>query len=410
MLEWAVSVSSEPQSANVPSNSGVENHSTQTLNTSVTYSEKTNRILAWVQVIRSISPVIWAIVIFVVIIPLMGQIFLTQAFSPQTNTPKSNPDQTVIIQPSLDWSKVDEAIASALTNAHDQAENYASEELDLWINELKDRVDSNFLDWYFGYFNQKQIEFKSFFVQLSSGVRSLIQPNYPNPSDKVAEVITRDFQEEFAKRVLRPQIAQLRLERLTQQTVKHYLNDLTVNLKEIPLTYRIPQADWNRYLNDIAISINDTEGNLSTLSLKVLMGGSAYLAVKPLVTPLVLKVGSKMVGKLAGKTGAKIALKTGASLTGKVAAGLLDCTVGVGILLWDIWDTYHTAAVEKPILQETIFEYLDQVEASILENPETGVMTVIDQIEHKIIQSIDESQSRLSAVNSLNDTKSTVSL
>lgn len=403
-------MSSEPQSANVPSNSGVENHSAQTLNTSVTYSEKTNRILAWVQVIRSISPVIWAIVIFVVIIPLIGKIFLTQAFSPQTNTPKSNIDQTVIIQPSIDWSKVDQAIASALTTAHDQAENYASEELDLWMNELKDRVDSNFLDWYFGYFNQKQIEFKSFFVQLSSGVRSLIQPNYPNPSDKVAEVITRDFQEEFAKRVLRPQIAQLRLERLTQQTVKHYLNDFTVNLQDIPLTYRIPQADWNRYLNDIAISINDTEGNLSTLSLKVLMGGSAYLAVKPLVTPLVLKVGSKMVGKLAGKTGAKIALKTGASLTGKVAAGLLDCTVGVGILLWDIWDTYHTAAVEKPILRETLFEYLDQVKASILENPETGVMTVIDQIEHKIIQSIDESQSRLSAVNSLNDTKSTVSL
>ena len=150
-------MSSEPQSANVPSNSGGENHSSQTSKIPVSYSEKTDRILAWVQVMRSISPVLWAIVIFVVIIPLIGQIFLTQAFSPNTKVVKSNPDQTVIIEPTLDWSKVDEAVASALVTAHDQAENYASEELNLWIHELKDRVDSSFLDWYFGYFNQRMV-------------------------------------------------------------------------------------------------------------------------------------------------------------------------------------------------------------------------------------------------------------
>jgi hypothetical protein len=386
-------VNSEPHSPAVPTHSEESRPSSLSPDTSGSYAEKTNRILAWVQVIRSISPFIWAIVILIVIIPLGGQFFINQAFSSNSVNSKSEPPQTVVVQPSrVNWQEVDTAVVQALKTAHNQAENYASQQLDLWIDDLKDRIDDNFLDWYFGYFNQKQIEFKSVFVQLSSGVANLLNPDLPSPSEKVAEVITRDFQEEFSARVLRPQIAQLQLERLTQQTVKQYLNALSVNLNQIPLSYQIPQADWNRYLSDIAISIYETEGEVSTLSLKVLVGGSAYLAMKPLVAPLVLKVGSKVAANLAGKAGAKIALKTGASLTGKMAAGLLDCTVGVGILLWDIWETYHTANIEKPILRETLAEYLEQVKASILDNPETGIMTAIDQLEAKIIDSLDFSE------------------
>ncbi|WP_413160143.1 hypothetical protein ACL6C3_17150 [Capilliphycus salinus ALCB114379] len=385
-------MNSEPQSSPVPRPSNESPPPSPPADSSGSYAEKTHRILAWVQVIRSISPLIWLVVILLVIIPLGGQFFIHQAFDSGSVNGKSQPTKTVIVQPSVNWQEVDTAVATALTTAHNQAENYASQQLDLWIDDLMGRVEDNFLSWYFGYFNQKQIEFKSVFVQLSSGVANLLNPDLPSPSEKVAEVITRDFQEEFAKRVLRPQIAQLQLERLTQQTVKQYLQELSGNLNQIPVSYQIPQADWNRYLSDIAISIYDTEGEVSNLSLKVLVGGSAYLAMKPLVAPLVLKVGSKVAANLAGKAGAKIALKTGASLTGKMAAGLLDCTVGVGILLWDIWDTYHTANIEKPILKETIAEYLEQVKASILDNPETGIMAAIDQLEAKIIHALDSTE------------------
>ncbi|EAW39178.1 hypothetical protein L8106_04531 [Lyngbya sp. PCC 8106] len=388
-----IPVNSEPPSPPVPTHSEDSQSSSQSVERSGSYAEKTARILAWVQIIRSISPLIWVIVILVVIIPLGGELFIHQAFSSDPVNRQSKLPQTVVIESSqVNWQDVDLAVAQALKTAHNQAESYASQNLDLWIDDLKGRIDDNFLDWYFGYFNQKQIEFKSVFVQLSSGVVNLLNPDLPSPSEKVAEVITRDFQEEFSARVLRPQIAQLQLERLTQTTVKQYLQDLSVNLNQIPLSYQIPQADWNRYLSDIAISIYETEGEVSTLSLKVLVGGSAYLAMKPLVAPLVLKVGSKVAANLAGKAGAKIAVKTGASLTGKMTAGLLDCTVGVGILLWDIWDTYHTANIEKPILRETLTEYLEQVKASILDNPETGIMTAIDQLEAKIIDALDFSE------------------
>ena len=357
-----------------------------------TYQDKTDRLLAWGQILRGIAPIIWAIVIAIVILPLIGQFFINQAFNSK-NAIVSAPPQEIQLQPSINWNEVDEAVAVALRDAHQQAETYAAQELDQWTNELMGRVDPNFLDWYFSYFNQKKIELNSVVVELTSGVNYLLNSEAPTPSEKLAQTLTQNFQTEFAKRVLRPQIAQLRLERITQQTVQQYLNQLTLNLEEVPLKYQIPQANWKRYLNDIAISIQDAEGQTSTLSLKVLVGGGAYFAVKPIVAPLLLKVGSKVMANVAGKAGAKIAVKAGAKLTGKMAAGLLDCAVGAGILIWDVWDTYHTAAVEKPILKEMIGEYLEQVKGSILDNPETGIMTAINQIENQLLNALPQSES-----------------
>ena len=53
----------------------------QETNIKATYAEKTDRIQAWVQFIRAVAPFIWAIVILVVIIPLVGQLFIAKAFS-----------------------------------------------------------------------------------------------------------------------------------------------------------------------------------------------------------------------------------------------------------------------------------------------------------------------------------------
>ena len=362
----------------------------QETNIKVTYAEKTDRIQARVQFIKAVAPFIWGVVILVVIIPLIGQLFIVKAFSTKSITTDTKHSVEVVEQRQVDWSKVNEAMKLSLDHAYKNAEDYASKELDVWVDELMGRVDASFLDWYFGYFNQKQIEYKSLFVQLSSGASRLLNPNNPTPAEKVAEVITEDFQKEFAKRVLIPQTSQLRLERITQQTVKHYLDELKGNINNIPLRYNLPQADWERYLNEIAITINDTEGKISNLPLKVLAGGGSYLALKPLVAPLVLKVGSKVVTKLASKAGAKVATKTGVVLAGKLGAAVLDCTVGVGIILWDVWDTNHTAHVEKPILHDNLAAYLQEVKYSLLNNRENGIMTVIDQIQSKIVPNLNK--------------------
>lgn len=161
-------MNSEPPSPTVSTYSKDTQPPSQSVGHSGSYAEKTDRILAGVQIIRSISPLIWVTVILVGIISLGGQFFINQAFSSDPVNRQSKLPQTVVIESSLvNCQDVDIAVAQALKMAHNQAESYASQQLDLWIDDLMGRIEDNFLNWYFGYFNQKQIEFKSIFVQLS---------------------------------------------------------------------------------------------------------------------------------------------------------------------------------------------------------------------------------------------------
>jgi hypothetical protein len=335
---------------------------------------------------RSITPWLWAIVILVVFLPKVGEIFIAKAFK----KPLPDRSSTTLTTPSttINWQQREKLLARALGDAHQSAEFYASKKLDAWVDDLTERVDSSFLDWYFGYFNQKKIEYKGFFTGVTANMAGWLNPNSQAPEERIAEVITEDFQTEFAKRVLRPQIAQLQLERVSEQTVKHYLNELSLSINKIPAQQNIPKADWEIYLNGISLSARDANGTSISLPIKALLGASAYTLAKPIIAPLLPVVGSKVVATLGGKLGAKIAAKSGAVLAGKIGSTFLDAAVGVGIILWDIWDVNHTASIEKPILRSSLIDYLETVSGSLLDNTDTGIMTVIDHIEEQILQGI----------------------
>ncbi|MEJ1937724.1 hypothetical protein WDZ92_46625, partial [Nostoc sp. NIES-2111] len=137
----------------------------------------------------------------------------------------------------------------------------------------------------------------------------------------------------------------------------------------------------------IAVTVNDTEGVISNLSLKALIGGSSYLAIKATL-PIAMKVGSKVAVSFAGKVGAKMATKTGGAVAAKIGAEFLDPIVGIGILVWDLWDYNHTVHVNRPILRTAIADYLHQVKESLLKNSDNGIMSSIQQLENSIVTSV----------------------
>ena len=353
-----------------------------------TYTEKTTRLQAWSEFLKSVAPFIWVAVILIVIVPLIGRGFIAGSMSGDSRDASDRVNDVVVIdRPIIDESKIEQAIATAITDAHTKAESFASEQLDVWVDKLMTRVDGSFLDWYFDYFNQKKIEFTTPFVWLSSAAVHWIDTNNPPPSQVVAEKLTKEFQTEFAKRVLRPKIAQLELEGITRDTINLYVSELGNNISSVQSSYKIPQGRWERYLEDIAITINDTEGNISNLSLKVLAGGSTYLLAKAMI-PVVTKIGSKVAASLAGKATAKMAAKTGGMVAGQLGAQLLDPIVAIGIVIWDVWDYKHTIKIDRPVLREAILDYLREVKASLLNNPENGVMASIYQLESGILKSV----------------------
>jgi hypothetical protein len=346
------------------------------------YQAKTARIQAIAQLIKNVQPLIWATVLAIVLIPLAGKYLIDQSLLGRSGQEAIAPVQEMTVA-APDWSEVDQAVADALKQSRTVAEAYASTELDRWEAELEPRIEG-FLDWYFDFFNQKKVEFSTPFVWGYATLRHRINPAEPKGEAAIASHLARTFEQEFAKRVLVPKNAQLRLEVVTNETVNRYLAALDDRVGAVQTKYHLPQAQWERYLSDISLTLG-REGSLSQLSLKTLVGGGTYLAAKPLVLISLGKLGGKATAKLAGGAMTKVAAKGGGAIAAELGAAVLDPLVGLGIIAWDVWDYRHTVAIDRPLLQENLSTYLKDMKQLLLNNPETGVMSAIREIEQTIL-------------------------
>ena len=335
------------------------------------------------------SKIIWSIV-GLIILATTGQVFMSMN-APKEYERADRPERVVPVVPAIPWHDVDVDIQAALHDAYAVADEHAEEALRELTARMESRVDSDFLEWYFGYWNQQWLGLKG----ISYWAAEKVLTDQPS----MAERITGDIQEEFAKRVLRPEITQMRLERITTETLNVYMGSLSNNLAEIPDKYKIPRADWDRYLEDIAVLTSDVEGNRKvSLSLKAVttsgavggVAGAALMtkALKPVITKVGTKYTAKAAAKGGGKMAAKIATKTGTKVGAKIGGKMLGPIIGVGIIVWDVWDHRHTKETEKPMLRENIVDYLGEMRESLLYDPETGIMSIVGTIEGNVVASL----------------------
>lgn len=342
-----------------------------------------NRLRKWANNIESFRKIftnsIWLIIIFI-ILSAIGRYLFTLRNVPQDEEAEKS---AKYIPEQVSWEALDKAIVDALTASRDSAGVFISGKLDTWIASLMVRVDNDFLPWYFGYWNQQILGLKSLW---NEGVYYFLD-SHRDP----AERITGEIQEEFAIRVLRPQIAQLEMERLSREAIDYYVAMLKSRLDEMPSKYNIPQPEWERYLEDISIMTVDTEGNREVpVSLKTIYvsgaGGAILLAGK--VKVLLSKIGGKVAAKSAGKAAAMMAAKTGGKVAAKAGGKLLGPIIGIGIIVWDVADHYGTKADNMPILRQSIVDYFAEVKESLMNDSEAGILSTIKELEGEIVQSI----------------------
>lgn len=344
------------------------------------YKDKTERIHAWGNLGRLLVKLIWVFVI-VIIVASLGKLLLvndSQTESGAKNIPKEKP----IIEP-IAWNEVDKAIVEALGASRKAAEKIASSKLDAWVKKQMVRVDDDFLIWYFGYWHQQIMGVKALWY----GAYHWVDTDVPTASEK----ITENIQEEFSKRVLRPQVAQLELERITREVVNQYAISLRSNLREIPAKYDVPQKDWDRHLDDIAIITSNVEGNRKVdVSLKALtsLTAAGTVVLAKAMAPAMKAIGTKVSANLAGKAAAKMAAKTGGKVAAKVGGKFLGPIVGIGIIIWDAWDHNSTVSENKPILRNGIQDYLYEVKDMLLYDTESSVMSVIYGVEGNVLNSL----------------------
>lgn len=341
--------------------------------------QKTAETLEFIR--RILTNSIW-ILIFVVILAALGWFLLGTQSGGEFGKRLGLPERVFKpAQPAIDWEQVDVALAQSLQAAHQDAREYASSEIDEWIDSMMVRVDESFLDWYFSYWTQQLLGLKGLFQY---GVHYVIETQ-PTASEK----LTEEIQEEFAARVLRPQIAQRTLERIIQQTADRYVTSLRGSLEEIPETYGIRQASWERYLEDIAITAEQTDGGRQIpLTLKAItvtgVGGTALLASHMKV--MVNKMGTKVIAKSSGKVASKMAAKTSGKVVANVGGKFFGTIAGIGVLAWDLWDHSSTKKQNRPLLRKSLEDYFLELKTILLDDSETGIMTAFYELERKVVE------------------------
>jgi hypothetical protein len=306
--------------------------------------------------------------------------------------PGGDAQRTVTVTiPQEQQAQISADIATALGNALVSARTSAAKNLDQWRDEVVQRVDHPFLDWYYNYFTQIGVGLHAIWINVTS-----------TSDEEKAEKLIGDFQREFAKQVFQPSLMQLQMERFTREAIDVYVSELSRNLAGVQSKYSVPQPTWEYFLEGLGSVTYNTGSNSQDLTLATLSASrKTYVATSAMVTAVKVigtkkavtaaanKTTSKVVTKLATKTATKVAAE-GATKVTPVLLGLelLNPLAGLGVLAWDIWDHYHTVKVERPIMQENLEKYLNEVEASLLGDPENGVLSSINKFHDGIMDKL----------------------
>jgi hypothetical protein len=162
-----------------------------------------------------------------------------------------------------------------------------------------------------------------------------------------------------------------------------------MQLATIKNSYKIPDREWERYLNTLASLVYDTGASNYSLSPESI---TSNLATKSIIVGTA-GIGGKLALNFAAKAAAKIAAKAGGAIATKVAAQLIDPVLAVGILIWDTWDYNNMVNASRPVLRQNILEHLNEVKLSILDSPENSIMAAIEDVESNIVSGLESRSS-----------------
>ena len=271
-----------------------------------------------------------------------------------------------------------------MEESRETAQEFAEARMDGWTEKLKMRVDGDFLDWYFDYVQQQKMGL----MYLGNKAKGA----WTGEEDLAENELMNYIQAEFSDQVMRPEIAKYEIEEIAEETAQVYIQTLQDRLVQIPISYNLTDEEWLQYLEDITKITYNTEGNRDfPFALKALYGVGAFGAAS--ITSRVSKgigrgtanAGTKVVGRTAGAVAVNASSKVGQQAGRKVAGKVLGAAIGVGLIIWEIWDYNETVAVERPRLSQQLNDYLEEVEEELLYDSEAGIMTVVDDLENEVL-------------------------
>lgn len=291
-------------------------------------------------------------------------------------------------------------VIQAMQTAHDAAYEYASNELDKWVDELNYRVDNEFLDDYFSFMETKRRE-------LTTTLNWILYSMSISPMSAEEKAVL-ELEEQISKKIIKPELSQLKIENITREALNIYAETFDNELIKYQERYNIPRPMWNKYIQGVCGLTMGAESKKIPIATKtMIVSGIALTGVVSVpVTALIKSVSTKIAarnaasaaakagttvvvksaGKVAAKAGAKTAAKGAASMT--QAVPLIGLGITAAICIWDIVEHAKTSRESKRILKQNLSEYFSEVKTELLNSSEEGIMGSIIDWENKLRKNI----------------------
>lgn len=313
-------------------------------------------------------------------------LFWTQFFLGYHELNASANDESIVTlasnnSQSYDWNEIDQQLSKNLKAARLNTEELAKFELNAWKRDLMKKVDDEFLNWYYGYLNQKGMEFGVPFAWLAF---KLDQPfdnlsredeKGLNASEIIQKRMVEDFNCKFQELVLNRKAEELLKEKIERIGIT-YATAIGTQFSKVKAQYQVSDPEWEEHLGNLAQLIYNTGNRKTDLSA---LGFNSNLLTKVFAATTVT-VGTKLAAKFAGKAVGKVATKAGGTVVVKAGAQLLDPILAVGFLVWDVWDYQNMVDQSRPELRQNISDYLEELKYSILSG-EDSILSAISKVE-----------------------------
>jgi hypothetical protein len=287
-----------------------------------------------------------------------------------------------------DWNKIEKLLVDQIENSLKVAENFATEELDNYIEELMVNVDQKFLDWYFSFFNQKLMEYGGAIswigFKLDEPLKKFREKDEKNlnASEVIEKRLTEDFYNKFQELVF-TESAQKKFQKIIERTGNIYGSSISLVFANVKNSYKITDEDWNNHLGELAQLIYNTGNSQSSLSVESL--SSSVLTETTVIGSL---IGAKLFSNLAIKASTKFAIKSGASLALSTTLKLVDPLAAIAFVVWDVWDYTKMVENSRPTLRQNIFDYLIELKNNTLYDSTIGIVPILEEIQAQVMNKL----------------------
>jgi len=255
------------------------------------------------------------------------------------------------------YAQLDKDVLTTLEGAEAAALQHAEQELVAYFEELQGRADGDFCEWYFSYLNQQMLIANYLVTRITRG------------HDAAREHLTTRIESEFANRVFSAQTAGLRFQRIVDDSIMIYAEQVHAGLQVISLKYRIPAEPWAEYLSSlggIVANINPVRSVSVGAKAAVLAGTAATIIGGRVLAELITTMVKRLTGRIAAET-VEISASRGAAVVGiEIAGRFLGPILAVGLIAWEWYDHTKTVTDQTPLLVSAVHEFFNELKKKLL--------------------------------------------